>query len=76
MELVNQKNKRTARGAVMTGRTFVLLAFLALIGAWVTQATGTTFLGLSQEHLFYDSIALSLISVVLFLDAFAHEKNY
>ncbi len=36
--------------------------FLALIGAWLA-GEGGSFAGLSQGHLFFDAIALELVSV-------------
>ena len=45
------------------------LAFLAVLGAWLTQLTGGTLLGLSQLHLFNDAIVLCLFGIGMYLDA-------
>lgn len=60
---------------VYLGRVFFALAFLALLGAWITQVTGTTLLGMTQQHLFNDAIVLSLFGIGMFLDAVWHSKN-
>lgn len=39
-----------------------IAGFLALLGAWLA-GEGGTFAGLSQAHLFFDAIALTLVSV-------------
>ena len=44
------------------GRIVGTLGGLALVGAWVAGESGRVF-GLSQTHLFFDSIALSLLSI-------------
>lgn len=63
------------RPAVYIGRLLIALAFLALLGAWITQLTGGTLLGMSQQHLFSDAIALALLGIAVFLDAFWHVRN-
>lgn len=75
MENTSQKNISRARGTVLLARFFLIGSFFALVTAWLTQITGGAILGLSQQHLFSDSMALSLIAIVLFLDAAAHAKN-
>lgn len=75
METANQKNQRKAKAPVMIGRVFIMLSFLALVGAWITQVTGGTLLGLSQQHLFNDAIVLSLLGIALFIDAYWHAKE-
>lgn len=60
---------------VYLGRIFFALAFLALLGAWLTQFLGGTLFGLSQQHLFYDAIILSLFGIGMFLDALWHSRN-
>lgn len=57
------------------GRAFIVAAILALIGAWITQLTGETFLGMSQQHFFNDAMTLSLLGIALLLDALLHLKN-
>lgn len=49
-------------------RGLFFLAFLALLGAWLTELTGGSLLGLSQQHLFYDAIVLSLFGIGMYLD--------
>ena len=61
--------------AIYLGRVFGVLAFLALLGAWLTQLTGGTLLGMSQQHLFYDAIVLALFSIAGMLDGLLHSKN-
>lgn len=61
--------------AIYLGRVFGGLAFLALLGAWLTQLTGGTLLGMSQQHLFYDAIVLALFSIAGMLDGLLHSKN-
>ena len=49
-------------------RGLFFLAFLALLGAWLAELTGGSLLGLSQQHLFYDAIVLSLFGIGMYLD--------
>ncbi|MGI8468234.1 MAG: hypothetical protein ACR2N3_07260 [Pyrinomonadaceae bacterium] len=67
--------KKATTYTVYLGRIFFALAFLALLGAWLTQATGGTLLGMSQQHLFNDAIVLSLFGIGMFLDALWHWRN-
>lgn len=60
---------------VHLARILLILAFLALLGAWTTQLTGREVLGLTQQHLFNDAIVLALLGIGLFLDAFWHSRN-
>lgn len=60
---------------VYLGRVFLALAFLALLGAWLTQLTGQTLFGMTQQHLFNDTIALALLGIGLFIDAHWHARN-
>lgn len=60
---------------VYLGRVFLALAFFALLGAWLTQLTGGPLFGLTQQHLFYDAIALALLGIGLFIDAHWHARN-
>lgn len=60
---------------VYLGRLFFALAFVALLGAWFTQLTGGTLLGMSQQHLFNDAIVLSLFGIGMFVDALWHSRN-
>lgn len=60
---------------VYVGRLLLTLAFFALLGAWLTQVTGGAIVGFTQQHLFNDAIALSLLGIGSFLDAFWHSRN-
>ena len=60
---------------VYLGRIFFALAFLAFLGAWLTQFSGGTLFGFSQQHLFFDAIILSLLGIGMFLDALWHSRN-
>jgi hypothetical protein len=60
---------------VYLGRIFFALALLALLGAWLTQVSGGTILGFSQQHLYNDAIVLSLFGIGMFLDALWHARN-
>ena len=51
---------------VYLGRMFFALAFLALLGAWFSQPTGGTVLGMTQQHLFNDAIVLPLFGIGMF----------
>lgn len=60
---------------VYLGRFFFASAFVALLGAWFTQLTGGTLLGMDQQHLFNDAIVLSLFGIGMFVDALWHSRN-
>lgn len=68
-------NTGAARFFITVGRIFGVLAFLALVGAWITQLTGGPLLGMSQQHLFNDAIVLALFSIGMLLDGLLHLKN-
>lgn len=68
-------NTTHAQFFTKVGRLFAVLAFLALLGAWLTQLTGGTLFGVSQQHAFNDAIVLALLSIVCLLDALLHSKN-
>jgi hypothetical protein len=65
----------SVRFAIAVARSLLALAFLALIGAWIAQLTGGTFIGLSQQHLFNDTFALGMLSIGVFLDALWHSRG-
>lgn len=67
--------RRIGSTTVYVARVLVTLALIALVGAWITQLTGRTLLGMSQQHLFSDAIALSLLGIAGFLDAFWHQRH-
>lgn len=60
---------------VWIGRGFLGLALLALLAAWMTEMSGQSVLGLTQEHLFDDATVLALLGVGSFLDAFWHARR-
>lgn len=60
---------------VYIGRILLALAFFALLGAWLTELTGGPIMGFTQQHLFNDAIALALLGIGSFLDAFWHSRN-
>lgn len=66
---------RAALLAVYIGRVLLALALLALLGAWLTQLTGGTLLGMTQQHLFNDATVLALLGIGMFLDALWHARN-
>ena len=68
-------DQRLASLAVYIGRILLVLAFLALLGAWLTQLTGGELMGMSQQHLFNDATALSLLGIGSFLDALWHARR-
>lgn len=69
------KTTTDARVAVYIGRILLTLAFLALVGAWITQLTSGAVLGMSQQHLFSDAMALALLGIGMFLDALWHARH-
>jgi predicted small integral membrane protein len=68
-------NVKGARIFIGIGRLSSFLAFLALVGAWITQLTDRTLLGMTQQHRFNDAIVLSLLGIVGLLDGVLHSKN-
>ncbi len=68
-------NKKATPIMVYLGRIFFFLAVLSLMGAWFTQVTGATLLGMNQQHLFNDAIVLSLFGIGMFLDALWHSRS-
>lgn len=67
--------KTEVRYTVSIGRIFSALAFLAVLGAWFTQLSHTTFLGLDWPQLLFDAIVLLLGGTGLFLDALWDMSN-
>lgn len=61
------------RKTVVVARTILVLAALALLGAWLSELRDDRMLfGLTQLHLFHDAMALALISIAVFADAYFH----
>jgi len=65
----------SAQTAATLGRFLLGLAFLSLLGAWLTQLTSQPLLGLSQSHLFSDATVLSLLSIGALIDAKLHSQK-
>lgn len=61
--------------ALNIGRIFLTLALLSLIGAWLNQLSGFSLLGMTQQHMFNDSIALSLLGIGMLIDAAFHKAD-
>jgi len=64
-----------ARIAIAIGRVLIALAVLALLGAWLTELTDGEILGLSQQHLFLDAIALTGLGIAFLLDSLLHARR-
>ena len=75
METSKKTNIHRAKITITIARVFGALAFISLVSAWVTQIIGGSIMGMNQQHFFFDSIALSLISIGNLLDALLHSKN-
>jgi hypothetical protein len=67
-------NKKT-KVALIVSRVAGVLAFLALMSAWVSEFNENILFGLSTQHYFNDAIVLSLWSIAGLLDAYLHSKN-
>ena len=67
---------RAASFSVGIGRLLGFLAVLALLGAWLTQITGGTILGMTQSHLYSDATILALLGIGSFADAFWHARSH
>ena len=65
----------SAQTAATLGRLLLVLGFLSLLGAWLTQLTGQSLWGLSQTHLFSDAIVLSLLGIGALVDAKLHSQK-
>ena len=75
METSKTTNIHRAKIVVTIARVFGTLALFALIFAWITKITGGSIMEMNQQHFFFDSIALSLISIGNLFDALLHFKN-
>ena len=67
--------KREIRYTIYVGRIYIALAFLAFLGAGLTQLSHTTFLGLDPPQLLFDAFVLSLGGTWMFLDALWDMRN-
>lgn len=70
----NAKPSRGARTMVKLGRAACALGVLALLAAWIAQLVPNASSALVQ-HLFYDSIVLTLVGIAFFLDAAWHDRG-
>lgn len=64
-----------SRFFVTAGRVLVFLGILALVGAWVTELTDGPILGISQQHLFLDAIALTVLGIAFMADSVLHARH-
>lgn len=67
---------RTARFFISLGRVLLFLSFLAVASAWIAEVRGGLVFGLTQQHLFYDAIALGVLSIGCLVDSMLHAKNF
>ena len=74
MDLTKTANK-PGRLTIGIGRACGALAVLALGGAWITQLTGGTILGMGQQHFFNDATVLALLCIIGLLDGPLHAKG-
>ena len=72
---MNRSARIRFRFAVVTGRPLLTLSLLALIGAWVTQATQRPFLTLDQQHLFFDALTMAVLGIGSLVDSLLHAKS-
>lgn len=61
--------------ALLIGRIALMLGVLTLVGAWLNQMAGFSPFGMSQQHMFNDSMALSLIGIGMLVDAAFHKTD-
>lgn len=59
---------------IMAGRVALFLAFLSLLGAWLTTLTGGAVFGVDQQHAFNDAIVLALLGIGFLLDGVIHRQ--
>lgn|GEM_PF-1676102 len=57
------------------GRIFLLMSFMALVSAWMTEVRGQPVFGLTQQHLFYDAIALGILGIGCLMDSMLRRKG-
>ncbi len=61
--------------ALTLGRIALAVALLSLIGAWLNQLFGFAPFGMTQQHMFNDSMALSLLGIGMLIDAAFHKAD-
>lgn len=57
------------------GRILWVVAFVPLVGAWITELTDRPLLGMDQQHLFSDATVLALLAIGALLDALLHSRG-
>ena len=60
---------------ISAGRVLILMSFLALASAWITEIRGGPVFGLTQQHLFFDALALGVLGIGCLVDSMLHAKN-
>ena len=63
------RNIGSTRRSTLLGRGLLLVAVVPLLGAWLLELKGGTILGMDQQHLFNDVMALALLGIGGLLDA-------
>lgn len=58
---------------ISIGRVSLVLSIIALVGAWITQLSGNSIIGMSQIHLFNDATVLALLGIGFLLDGQIHK---
>ena len=59
--------------SMLLGRGLLAVAVVPLLGAWLLELKGGTILGMDQQHLFNDVMALALLGIGSLLDALVHK---
>lgn len=59
---------------VFVGRVLVALGFVAVFAAWISEVRGGPVFGLTQQHLFFDAIALGVLGIACLVDSMLHAK--
>jgi len=58
------------------GRVLIAIAVLALLGAWLaSRVEGGMVLGMTEQHLFNDTISLALLGIAFLLDGMVHRQT-
>jgi len=57
------------------GRVLVFLGVLALLGAWITELIDRPLWGMSQQPLFFDAIALTVLGIAFMADSMLHARH-
>ena len=57
------------------GRVLVLLGFLALMSAWITELTDRPLWGMSQQHLLFDAVAMTVLGIAFMAGSVQHARR-